>query len=534
MLIGVICSAISGILYAYSIKLLNELITLDGVNYGLFSELFVLVGISTVLSVFAGFYLTRLYEERVSELRVDLSDKVLKTSFETVELHSSKIIPILHYDINYIGSFAKSIPEMIVALFKVLFICAYMFIISWQLTISVLIVFGVVFIITLLVLPKLHREERKIQHFRNMLYKHLSGLVNGIKELTLNLSHQVGYVNQTVAPTSSALASRMSVANSINIFVTKTAELVVIVGIGVIVILMKSTTNFSAEVFLDFLTLVLFVLPSLIVVTTFTRALKKVDAALEQIEEIGVTFEYSTQSSKTIDADLKFEKSRPVISFQETSYWYNRSNGEGYEVGPINLNINNNEVIILRGGNGSGKTTMAKMLAGLYNPKSGKILWKGAEVSGQNLHLFRDQFSAVFTDSHVFQDLRYLAGDDQFSVENLEKIAKMLDIGGKIHFDDLVISDVDLSFGQRGRLNLLRALLEDKPIYLFDEWAANQDPYFKEKFYMEIIPELKAAGKTVIIISHDEKYYEIGDRIVTLSAGKVKSDVPIDHQSTNV
>ncbi|NBW70921.1 MAG: ATP-binding cassette domain-containing protein, partial [Bacteroidetes bacterium] len=139
-----------------------------------------------------------------------------------------------------------------------------------------------------------------------------------------------------------------------------------------------------------------------------------------------------------------------------------------------------------------------------------------------NIFEYRNLFAATFTDSHVFQDLRYLSLTT--NEEDMKRISALLGIDDKIETQHLFISDVDLSFGQRGRLNLLRVLLEDKPIYLFDEWAANQDPYFRSKFYNEILPGLKNKGKTVIVISHDDNYYHLADRIITLSSGTI-SDI---------
>jgi putative ATP-binding cassette transporter len=92
---------------------------------------------------------------------------------------------------------------------------------------------------------------------------------------------------------------------------------------------------------------------------------------------------------------------------------------------------------------------------------------------------------------------------------------------------DGVLSTVDLSQGQRKRLALMTAYLEDRPIYLFDEWAADQDPVFKEVFYLALLPELKARGKTVIVISHDDHYFHVADRILKLDYGKIESDVQV-------
>ncbi len=68
--------------------------------------------------------------------------------------------------------------------------------------------------------------------------------------------------------------------------------------------------------------------------------------------------------------------------------------------------------------------------------------------------------------------------------------------------------------------------MEERPVYLFDEWAADQDPEFKAVFYLELLPMLKAEGKTVIAITHDDRYFYLADRIIKLESGLV---VPSTH-----
>ena len=86
------------------------------------------------------------------------------------------------------------------------------------------------------------------------------------------------------------------------------------------------------------------------------------------------------------------------------------------------------------------------------------------------------------------------------------------------------LSTIELSQGQRKRLALLTAFLEDRPIYLFDEWAADQDPTFKRFFYYDLLQELKSRGKTVFVISHDDSYYDLGDRLLKFENGKLLCD----------
>ncbi|MFY9571046.1 MAG: ABC transporter ATP-binding protein, partial [Blastocatellia bacterium] len=99
-----------------------------------------------------------------------------------------------------------------------------------------------------------------------------------------------------------------------------------------------------------------------------------------------------------------------------------------------------------------------------------------------------------------------------------------LELDNKLEINDGVLSTTNLSQGQRKRLALLTAYMEDRAVYVFDEWAADQDPLFKRVFYYHLLPDLKARGKMVLVISHDDQYYHVADRIVKLEYGKIEYD----------
>jgi len=96
-----------------------------------------------------------------------------------------------------------------------------------------------------------------------------------------------------------------------------------------------------------------------------------------------------------------------------------------------------------------------------------------------------------------------------------------LELDHKVSMKGNRFSTVNLSSGQRKRMALIASYLEDRPIYLFDEWAADQDPVFRRVFYTQLIPELKRKGKTVIVISHDDAYFECADRLVQVANGRL-------------
>ncbi|MGV9411399.1 ATP-binding cassette domain-containing protein [Nocardia sp. NPDC003693] len=197
-------------------------------------------------------------------------------------------------------------------------------------------------------------------------------------------------------------------------------------------------------------------------------------------------------------------------------------NGEGFALGPIDLVFEPGQVSFIVGGNGSGKSTLAKLLTGLYVPRIGTMTLNGERIDHDNVEWFRQHASAIFTDFHLFED--YLGFDRPGIDDEVRHYLEELQIAHKVTVENGKLSTIDLSQGQRKRLALLTALLEDRAIYLFDEWAADQDPKFREVFYTEIIAELKARGKTVIVITHDDRYFHLADQIVKLDFGKVVAE----------
>ena len=130
----------------------------------------------------------------------------------------------------------------------------------------------------------------------------------------------------------------------------------------------------------------------------------------------------------------------------------------------------------------------------------------------------RSLFATVLSDYHLFSRAYGIPEPDRKQVEAL---LSRMGLAGKTVWRDGGFSTLALSSGQRKRLALILAILEDRPILVFDEWAADQDPKFRRVFYEEILPDLRAAGKTVIAVTHDEKYFGHADRHLYMSEGLI-------------
>lgn len=231
-----------------------------------------------------------------------------------------------------------------------------------------------------------------------------------------------------------------------------------------------------------------------------------------------------------------YDKHEPMPTWKEiklegVSHHYGKPgdapNPHDFVLGPIDLILRPGEVTIIAGGNGCGKTTLAKIICGLYSPVSGRIIFNDLEIDDKNRDRYRQIFSAVFVNFHLFDRLLgfdHIPDLDSRARSYLER----LEIGDKLDVQDGKLSTTSLSQGQRKRLALMITYLEDRPCYVFDEWTANQDPMFRDFFYREIVPDLKARGKAVLIITHDDTYFHAGDRIVKMDMGKIEADMPSD------
>jgi putative ATP-binding cassette transporter len=211
------------------------------------------------------------------------------------------------------------------------------------------------------------------------------------------------------------------------------------------------------------------------------------------------------------------------IELRGTSFGYKNPDGtEDFRFGPVDFELRPGEVVFLVGGNGSGKSTLARLLLGLYAPEKGALLVDGVPVEDANRDAYRQLFSAVLAKHYVFERLWGIDATD----EEAAKLVARLQLSDKVTVENGEFSTTDLSTGQRKRLALVTALLEDRPVYVFDEWAADQDPQFKRVFYEEVLPELRARGKAVVAITHDERFFHCADRVIRLDWGRIVSDQP--------
>ena len=258
-----------------------------------------------------------------------------------------------------------------------------------------------------------------------------------------------------------------------------------------------------------------------------SRAFAEASTALQRINELGLTL---TKEIERPDRKLWCEAHGsgmlPIspnwkgLALRDVAFHYDGGHpDDDFALGPVDVVFHPGEIVFVAGGNGSGKTTLMKVLTGLYTPTNGSIQFDDVPVNEKNVRQYRSKFAVVFSDFCLFEDVADLHYEAlSFEAERIAKRFKFK--RWMLTPRDTSDGSMKLSTGERRRAALLMALLDDRPILVFDEWAADQDPQYKDLFYNEILPSVRAKGKLVIVLSHDEQYFHLGDRVLWLERGK--------------
>ena len=466
-----------------------------------------------MLSVFA--------HQTMADLRRDLSRKILTTPLRQLEqIGSPRLLVALSEDVIAIAMALRYLPTVAIDAAMIAGCFVYLGWLSWPTLLVVLgataigLSFNRILFTRALRFLKLAREEQ------DALFSHFRALTEGIKELRMHRQRRETFFSERIYPTTEAFL-RHNVASTRR-FITAHGwtHLFFILLVGLVLLVLPAWLEMSAEILTGYVLTIFYLMGPLREIMNSFPILGRADVALQKVEKLGLAADASRPEAETAMPPI------PVRPWQRLElrggvFAYEQQ-GEGhFTLGPLDITLHPGEVVFVVGGNGSGKSTLAKLLVGLYPLSGGELRLDGELITDQNREWYRQHFSVVFSDFYLFESLLGLVspGLDAQAKDYLVQ----LQLDHKVEVRDGVLSTTSLSQGQRKRLALLTAYLEDRSIYVFDEWAADQDPQFKELFYTQILPELKARGKAVLVISHDDRYFHLADWALKLEYGQVVS-----------
>ncbi len=472
----------------------------------------------TLFGLFSEKILSKLSSNIILQMRMDFSQLIFKSEYEEVEGKKKELISSLVSDVNGMARIVEKIPganrSLVISIAGII----YLIFISWQLTVVLILSFATAYLV-------IYRRNKLSYKFNmasrkswDAVYNNIHDIIFGIKELSLNSDQKETFIEKYLKKSGEKEASNKIKLKFFNEATGKISESILIVGVCVMISMALIFETISVTSFAEFITLSLFVIGPLSSVSNFTKEMVPLKVITTHIEEIGL--QLTNAKDDILDNPISIPETGQSIVLRNIKYAYNNNTEDHrFHLGPLSLEIPANKITLIYGSNGSGKTTLSKILAGLYKIKKGTFNYGNIEINPSNLQSFRNRISAVFADNHLFRNNEI----SDASIPKIKSLLKIFSIDDKVHIEGNDVINEGLSTGQSKRLALVLSMIADREIYIFDEWAANQDPQFKKAFYYELLPHLIKDGKTVILVTHDDQYFDIADHKIHLQDGKVIS-----------
>lgn len=521
--IAVFTGFLSGISSAGLIALINHAINQGtAALVGILVWAFIgLVAIALITSVISQMVLIRLAQQAIFQLRLSLSRQILASELAQLEqLGAARLLATLTDDVQAVADAVRLIPFICIDLAMVLGCLLYITWLSWQVAVFVCSLAVITLSVYRWILRRAKHKLVLAREEQDELFKHFRTVTDGTKELKLHYQRRQAFLREDLQTT--AAAYRQYNVEGLDLFaiIINWGKFIFFLAIGLVLFTLPKLMSIAPQTLSGYvLTFTYLMLPMESLVSRLP-VLSRAGVSLSKIESLNLSLSDRTETAAIPTVVLPtWQKLR----LQGVTHHYRGDREDShFQLGPIDLELHPGELVFIVGGNGSGKSTLAKLITGLYIPEQGDIWLDGQLITAENREWYRQHFSVIFADFYLFDRLLGL------DVPNLEAQARTylqrLNLEHKVQVDQDKLSTTALSQGQRKRLALLTAYLEDRPIYLFDEWAADQDPTFKDFFYTQLLPELRDRQKGVIVISHDDHYFTVADRLIKLNYGQIEYD----------
>lgn len=457
-------------------------------------------------------------EDTIYKIRIRLARKVQQVELEFMEkMGSNNLYARLTQSDTLI---TQSIPQITAVaqissliIFSFLYL-AYISILSFAISMLAL-ALGILFFKSKSRFVKQSLEsvkEKEANYFRS-----ISQLVSGFKEIKINkakaedLLENIDEMSKETKDIKSEVGKQESRLFGFGrIFVYALLPILVF-------IIPNFSEDHAANIFKISATMLFITGPITILVNTLPL-FSRVNMAIGDLNNLEIEMDAAFSQESTFDSSFAF-KTFTDIRIQNVSFSY-PNNDAAFSAGPFNEQITKGELLFIIGGNGSGKSTFLKLLTGLYYPVEGEISLDSKAVDQFNYSAYRNLFSVIFTDFYLFEKFYGIA---DVTEEKVNYWLEKLQMQHKVQYRDGGFTSTALSTGQRKRLGFIAAMLEDKPILVIDEFAADQDPQFRKYFYETLLLEVKSMGKTVIAVTHDDHYFHVADRVLKMDEGKLSN-----------
>ena len=506
---------LSGLLGIGVLSFINQyLLQLQASNSHIIGQFVALILAYLLLSTVAQIALAKLGQQFVYQMQARLIKQIMDSSEAQLQyMGKPRVFASLSNDTRTLSIAFARLPELVQGALFVLVCSAYLIYLSPPLFAVIAVLLSVMMISSHVMIRRYYQYSHKMRKAEDELYRHYATALDGHKELTLNRYRAARFYHQKLLPEAQQKRDDHIYADAYHALAINWSNSVMLAAVGIIFYLAVYHQWASLAEATTISMTVLFMRGQLTAAIRAIPAILQSQVAIDALNQLGlVPYQASFHQTTTLAHDWQ------TIRLENVTYHYPTQGGQSFALQPINLTLQRGETLFLIGANGSGKSTLSLVLAGLYPPSTGKIWVDDIEITDDNRSAYRQLFASVFTDFHLFEQLIDGVGQD-VSEELLHCWLKRLQLKDKVLIEQHHILNQQLSQGQRKRLALLAAVLEQRSLLILDEWAADQDPKFRRFFYEKLLPLLKQQGYTIIAISHDDKYFHHAERIVSMKQG---------------
>lgn len=471
--------------------------------------------------------LARLTAQAEYDLRLQMAGKILAAPYALLEqIGAHKLLAVITEDTRTVTEAVAFLPVVVTQMAIMVGCLVYLGWLCWWLLLIMVLYMVVGTLGYKLLLQRALRYMALVRENWDQAFKGIRGIIEGTKELKQHRGRRADFFTRQLDEPVESIRRNQLAFNNYAVVARKGGQILFSVFIGIVLFVIPRFFRVDHGILSGYTLTVLFMMSPFSIILGNLPAFGRAQVAADKIKSLGLTLENSREERMSLDSSVSTPnpvKSWSRLDLVDINHVYRGDdNATDFSLGPLRVTFYPGELVFLVGGNGSGKTTLAKLLIGLYEPQQGQIYLDNTPVTSDNRDDYRQNFSVVFYDFYLFDYLFGLA--DTNGHAEMRHYLVQLQLQHKVTVADGKFSTLELSQGQRKRLALLTAYLEDRPIYVFDEWASDQDPVFKKVFYDHLLPELKAKGKTVIVITHDDRYFHVADRVIKLERGQIEFD----------
>jgi cyclic peptide transporter len=458
-----------------------------------------------------GFTQSMLRKAKLSMLHI-----TLRSPYLPLMKNKESIITAMTRDSANIVNASISMVDIATNLVIVLICFVYMAFLSWKLLLCIAGLIALTVVLYAFGEKKAYALFNKAMTHDDRFIRYMNEILAGFKEIVIDRKKGFDIESRqvTTAIDSSVMYNRRAFTALLNNRII--GQMGFYVFIGMLMLFLGKALSVDRLVLVNFVFLTMYVFGPIETVTILIPSLSQAKTSLGRLNALKAQLE----SHKAEDDDgSAVRPDFESLAARDIHYRYQADKEEEpFSVGPVNFSVSAGDTVFIYGGNGSGKTTFINLLIGLFAHDSGEFFINGQRIGSAQSYAYRSLFAPVFSDFHLFDECYGMESIDR---QKAEEYIELFDLAGKVSVEGRGFTTIDLSTGQRKRLALICALLEKKPVLILDEFAADQDPFFRKKFYLEILAVLKREGFTVIAITHDDSYYHCCDLLYRMDYGKI-------------